>query len=210
MSGQETSWHQYKLENIEVHFPLEEVYEQDTIIQNKRIRQMFCYYHNSTLLLQKLPAEQNSFLQQNSILPYDYESLLKYYDGFVEGLVKSSQSLRADKREISMDSLIGYETTIYKTNEDRYMEVRAFLVEKNIIAVSIYNPTEESDIIKTNFFNSLNLANLESKNQFTGTSKEYRQGQLAGKIFIYVLFASVLFFVIRLLRKTKSKSKQEI
>ncbi|NVK52350.1 MAG: hypothetical protein HWD85_05400 [Flavobacteriaceae bacterium] len=202
--GQNSKWHEFDLQNIKVDFPTEEVFQLDTILKGIRINQLYSQIGNSTLIVQKLPAESNTINKNLSSLPYDYESLIKYYEGVIEGVRKSSKAKEVIKEEIKIKELIGYKSIIYNKIEEPIMESRIFLAGNDLIMISIYNPTKELNDIKATFFNSMKLGSLDSLEQYTGKSKAYKQGYIFGKIFFYIIaFSAGIFFLIRTLKRKK-------
>ncbi|MCK0158950.1 hypothetical protein MWU65_17315 [Cellulophaga sp. F20128] len=198
--GQEANWFVFQLENIKIDFPTEEVYQLDTIVKGVRINQLYTQIGISTLIIQKLPAESSTKDKDLSSLPYNYESLIEYYEGVIDGVKNSS---KAEKEEIKLGELIGYKSIIYNDIEKPIMESRTFLAGNDLIMLSIYNPAKELNDIKETFFSSVNLDGLDSLEQYTGKSKAYRQGYVFGKLFFYAILGIGIFFLIRKLRKKK-------
>lgn len=201
--GQNSNWFEFELENIKIDFPSEEVYQLDTIMKGIRLNQLYTTVGNSTLIIQKLPAESNTRDKNLSSLPYNYESLIEYYDGVIDGAKNSSKAEKVKKEKIKLGELIGYKSIIYNDIEKPIMESRTFLAGKDLIMLSIYNPEKELTELKETFFNSVNLDGLNSLEQYTGKSTAYRQGYVFGKLIFYVMLGVGIFFLIRALRKKK-------
>lgn len=201
--GQETNWYEFELENIKIDFPTEEVYQLDTIVKGVRLNQLYTQIGNSTLIIQKLPAESSTKDKNLSSLPYNYESLIEYYEGVIDGAKESSKAEKTKKEEIKLGELIGYKSIIYTDIEKPVIESRTFLAGNDLIMLSIYNPEKELNDIKEAFFSSVNLDGLDSLKQYTGKSKAYRQGYVFGKLFFYAILGIGIFFLIRTLRKKK-------
>ncbi|MDN5215797.1 hypothetical protein QQ020_27210 [Fulvivirgaceae bacterium BMA12] len=196
-------WYEFDFENIKINFPTEEVFQLDTIVKGVRINQLYTTIGNSTLIVQKLPAENKLNDENLSNLPYDYKSLVEYYDGVIAGVKNSSNAKKVEKKEIKLGELIGYNSIYYDENGNSFSESNSFLVNNSLIIVSVYNLKLEQKEIKEGFFNSLNLDNLGSLKQYTGKSKAYQQGYVFGKLLLYALIGIGLFFLIRTLRKKK-------
>lgn len=141
--GQEINWYEFQLENIKIDFPTEEVYQLDTIVKGVRLNQLYTQIGNSTLIIQKLPAESSTKDKDLSSLPYNYESLIEYYEGVIDGAKNSSKAEKAKKEEIKLGELIGYKSIIYNDIEKPIMESRTFLAGNDLIMLSIYNPVKE-------------------------------------------------------------------
>lgn len=201
--GQETDWYSFELEKIEIEFPTEEVYQFDTIVNGFLLKQLYTHIENSTFILQKLPAEKSVINRNLSSLPYNYSSLIEYYDGVIEGTSKTANAQKVTKEEIRKGDIIGYKSLIYKENDEPFIESRTFLAGKNLIMASIYNPDKEMREINTVFFNSLNLDGLDSLDQYTGVSKEYKQGYIFAKLVIYAMCGVGIFFLIRIIHRKK-------
>jgi len=201
--GQEFEWYEFELENIKIDFPSEEVYQLDTIVNGSRLNQLYNQIRNSTLLIQKTSAEKISKDNDLSSLPYDYESLIKYYDGFINGVKNSTNGEKVEKEEIKNGELIGIEYIIYNEIENPIILSQVFLAGNDIIALSVYNPDKELDEINDIFFDSVNFENLDSFEQFTGDSKAYKLGYLLGKLIFYIILGIGIVFLIRALVKKK-------
>ena len=201
--GQEIQWYEYELENILVEFPSEDVFQLDTIINGTRVNQIYTEIEGSILMCQKLPAENKSTDDVPSNQPHDYESLIDYYDGVVEGLKNSLKAQNVDTKEIKFGELIGYNAILYNNAENPFFESNIFLVENSVIVISIYNPSSSIEDIKKTFFNSLNLDNLESINQYTEKSNAYRVGYIFGQLAVYIIIGIGLFLVLRAFRRRK-------
>jgi len=199
--GQNSNWNEFELEGVKVDFPTEEVYQADTIIRNVRLNQLYTKIGNSTLIIQKLPAESSTKDKILSSLPYDYDSLIKYYDGIIDGVKSRSKTKKAKKKEIKLGELIGYKSIVYNDIEKPLIESRTFLAGNDLIMLSIYNPVKELNNINETFFSSVNLDGLDSLEQYTGKSKAYRQGYMFGKLFFYLILGVGLFFIIRIFFK---------
>ena len=201
--GQESQWYEFELENVKVDFPTDEVFQLDTIVNGIRVNQLYTQIGNSTLILQKLPAESSSKGKELSSLPYDYKSLIEYYDGVIDGAKDGFNAEKVKNEEIKLGELIGYKSFFYKDQEKPLIESRTFLAGNDLIMLIVYNPEIELKEIKDAFFNSVNLDGLDSLEQYTGKSKAYRQGYVFGKLFFYAMFGVGIFFLIRTLRKKK-------
>jgi hypothetical protein len=201
--GQERNWYEFELENVKIDFPTEEVYQLDTIVKNVRLNQLYSQIGNSTLIIQKLPAESSTKDKNLSSLPYNYESLIEYYKGVIEGARESSKAEKTKSEEIKLGELIGYKFILYTDIEKPVIESRIFLVGNDLIMTSIYNPEKELNDIKETFFSSVNLDGLDSLKQYTGKSKAFRQGYVFGKLSVYAILGIGIFFLIRTLRKKK-------
>ena len=201
--GQDTEWYEFELENIRVDFPTEEVFQLDTIAKGVRLNQLYAVIGNSTFILQKLPAENKMSDENLSKLPYDYKSLIKYYEEVVDGAKSSSNALKVENKEIKLNELIGYNSKYYNENGDFFNESNTFLADNSLIVISCYNLESGQKELKNLFFNSLNFSNFESLEQFRGKPKGYRQGYLFGKLFFYALIGIGIFFLIRTLRRKK-------
>ena len=77
LSGQETDWFEFELENIRVDFPIEEVSQLDTIYEGTRINQLYTTIGGSTLIIQEIRTESNLSDENLSSLPHDYNSLIE-------------------------------------------------------------------------------------------------------------------------------------
>ena len=203
LTGQESKWYEFELENVKIDFPTEEVYQLDTIVKGIRLNQLYATIGNSTLILQKLPAVSSSKDMNLSSLPNNYESLLEYYNGVIDGVKQSAKAEKVKKEKINLGELIGYESVIYNNIEKPLIESRIFLAGNDLVMVSVHNPEIEINNTKNTFFNSLNLNNLDSLEQYSGKSKAYRLGYLFGNIFLYALLGVGIFFLIRTIRKKK-------
>ena len=201
--GQETEWYEFELENIRIEFPTEEVFQLDTIVTGIRLNQLYTTIDNATLIIQKLPAEKTLSDTHLSSLPYDYSSLIEYYDGVVDGAMEKSNAQNVEKKEINFGGLVGYNSIFYDEKGDSFIVSNTFLVENSLIMISCYNLGTDQNNIKTKFFNSLNFDNFESLKQYTGKSKAYRQGYAIGKLFFYAFLGIGLFFLVKTLRKKK-------
>ena len=201
--GQELEWYEFELENIRIDFPTEEVFQLDTIVKGTRLNQLYTTIGNATLIVQKLPAENKLGIENLSALPYDYKSLIEYYNEVVEGAKGSSNALKVENKEIKLGELIGYNSKYYRDTDVAFNESNTFLIDNSLIVISCYNLETSQEELKEKFFNSLNVENFKSLNQYKGKPKGYRQGYLFGKLFFYGLIGVGLFFVVRALRKKK-------
>lgn len=201
--GQETEWYEFELDNIRIDFPSEEVFQYDTIVEGIKLKQLYSQIGSATLVVQNLPGENTMSNEDLSSLPYDYKSLIKYYEEVAEGARKSSNGEKVTKKEIKLGELIGYNAIYYDETGTQFYESNTFLVDNNLIVVSCYDKGPLQNELKINFFNSLNLENFESLEQYTGTSKAFRLGQLFGKILFYGLILLGALFLIKALIKKK-------
>lgn len=203
--GQESDWFEYELEDLTISFPTEEVYQLDTLVNDLRLRQLYADVENMIFFIQLLPAEQDPEDKNFSELPYDEESLLKYYDGATEGTSNAINAANVTGKKINYQGLIGYQA-MYLDQEDKIaVESKTFLVEDMLIVVSVYNPITEKTAITEAFFESLDLSKLKSKSQFTGKSWAYRRGYLVGQMLFYLLAGGgLLFLIVYLVRKGQS------
>ena len=197
LSGQETDWFEFELENIRVDFPIEEVSQLDTIYEGTRINQLYTTIGGSTLIIQEIRTESNLSDENLSSLPHDYNSLIEYYDGVVDGAKNSSNAQRLEKKEIKLGELIGYNAKYYNEGDILFNESNYFLVDNNLVNISYYTLEPGEQKLKNQFFNSLNLDNFESLEQYNGKPPAYRRGYIFGKIAFYIIMAILLFFGIR-------------
>src|SRR5690606_31518960 len=203
--GQDIDWFEYNLDSITIEFPTDEVFLLDTIIKDVRIKQLAAYIENSSLVFQKTVAEQRLRDNNLSSLPNNYEALMEYYDGVLRGMKDKSNASRVEKSEIKKNELIGYQTLFYNTEGNLFFEAEIFLIERDLIIISCFDTNTILYETKERFFNSFNFDNLKSLNQYTGVSKEYRQGYIFGKLSIYVVCGIVTFILIRSSSKKKKK-----
>lgn len=201
--GQDYNWYEYELENVKVEFPTEEVYQLDTVINGLKINQLYAQIDKSTFIIQKMLAE-NSISDKNlSSLPHNYQSLIEYYEGVVEGARKRYQAEDVQKEEIKIGDLIGYKCLIFNEIENPLVESRIFLVGEDLIMLSVYNPEKSLIAVNNEFLNSINLENLDSLEQYSGQSRAYKFGYLIGQFAIYAILGIGLFFIVKLFRKKK-------
>ncbi len=201
--GQDYNWYEYELENVKVEFPTEEVYQLDTVINGLKINQLYTQIDKSTFIIQKMLAE-NSISDKNlSSLPHNYQSLIEYYEGVVEGARKRYQAEDVQKEEIKIGDLIGYKCLIFNEIENPLVESRIFLVGDDLIMLSVYNPEKSLIAVNNEFLNSINLENIDSLEQYSGQSRAYKFGYLIGQFAIYAILGIGLFFIVKLFRKKK-------
>lgn len=202
VKGQELTWYKFELEDIKIDFPTKEVFLLDTVIDNQKISQLFAKIDNSQFILQKLRIENNTENKIRPSLPYNYESLTRFYNGVIDVVKEKSKAKNILKEEIKLGKLIGYKSFIYNNIEEPLIEFRIFLIQDNLITLSIYNPEKKSKKIKDKFFQSLNFKNLDSIKQYSMASKIYRLGYIFGNIFFYTaLFAGLILLVVLIRKK---------
>ena len=197
--GQEESWFTFDLDNVQIDFPTEEVYQLDTILKGFELKQLYGYVGNSTFMIQMLPAERDLKDRNFSGLPYDYESLMKYYGNIVEGTNSKVKAEHVIKEEVKLGELIGQRAIYYDAETAPTLESRIFLAGDLLLMMSIYQPVEGANDFNETFFSSLNLDGLASVDQYTGKSQSYRQGYLIGQLLGPVLLGIIIFVVVRLL-----------
>ncbi|MEL6561224.1 MAG: hypothetical protein AAFQ94_23735 [Bacteroidota bacterium] len=203
--GQESDWFEYKLEDVKISFPTEDVYQLDTLVNDLRLRQLYGEVEKMIFFTQLLPAENNAGDANYSELPYDEESLLKYYDGVAEGASNAIRAAKVEGEKISYDGLIGYQAKYKDPNDKVVVESKTFLAGDQLIVVSVYNPAIEKDALKKAFFESLDLSQLKSKEQFTGKSWSYRRGYFLGQMLFYLLAGGGLVFsIVYFVKKSRS------
>lgn len=202
VKGQELTWYKFELEDIKIDFPTKEVFLLDTVIDNQKIIQLYAKIDDSQFILQKLHSENNIENKTRPSLPYNYESLIKFYNGVLNVIKEKSKAKNIQKEEIKLGKIMGYKSFIYNDIEKPLIELRTFLVEDNLITLSIYNPKSKSKKIKDKFFKSLNFKNLNSIKQYSMASKIYRLGYIFGNIFFYTaLFAGLILLVVLIRKK---------
>jgi hypothetical protein len=201
--GQDYNWYEYELENVKIEFPTEEVYQLDTVINGLRLNQLYAQIDNSTFIIQKLLAENGISDKNLSSLPHNYQSLIEYYEGVIEGVKKRNQAENVQNDEIKIGDLIGFKSLIFNEIENPFVESRIFLAGDDLIMLSVYNPDSRLAAVNDEFLNSVNLEDLDSLEQYSGQSSEYKFGYLLGKFSIYALMGIGLFFVVKSFRKKK-------
>ena len=198
-------WYDYELDSIvSFSFPTDQVFEQDTILGDSEIYQLFTYKGLNTLLVQRIRLEEEDADENYSDLPYDLESLEEFYKNMVKGASKNV-SYSLTKQELILDQ--GFHAYQAHFEEDegnlvyksRYYILNQYVYVMNYIGVDQINETE-----RDHFFESFTIDDSKSITQYGGNSPAYRLGYHLGKLLPVLVIGIVVFIIVRL----RSKKKQ--
>ena len=153
--GQERQWHEFELDKIKINFPTKEVFQLDTVIAGVELKQLYARFENSTLIIQKISANDALGNKDLSSLPYDHKSLIEYYNGIVDGANDSYKAEEIKREEIKLGVLIGYRATYYDGTGTPFVESNIFLAGEELISISFHNLQPEIYQIKEAFLSSL-------------------------------------------------------
>lgn len=195
--GQEQIWNVYEFDSIvSIEMPFEEVYELDTIIQNKNIFQLFQTNDLGTsFIIQRMNLEEVGTDPNFSKLPYDLSSLEKWYSEIVSGVVDQSGFLVLKQEKIIVDDKIANHIELGENNKVTYKS-SILILNKYLYSFILYN-IEGFNTKDTYFFESIKLNTNLKTTQFTGTSQGYRIGYLFGRYFFYVILIILLIFFVK-------------
>jgi hypothetical protein len=188
--SQESECWTFELEGIKVDFPFEEVSQKDTIIKGVQIEMLYANYENSALIFQKQLIGNDT-----AALPYNHESLINYYNEYVEGM-NNYIDAAVEKEEIKHRDFSGVKA-IFTKDARPYNESNIFVVENHVMMITYYNLEPFNNEVKDRFLSSLNFGDLRPVSQTMGESIAYRQGRAFGTIVFYGILALGLFFIFR-------------
>ena len=203
---EETEWYDYEFDShMDVSMPGDEVYEQDTMVEGKKIFQLNGYYDFANFAVQRLHGLDWRQGRRRGELPYDKESLLEYYSKVTKGIGKAAGDDDLSGSEVLMDGLVGYEYDMFGLGGDHYISTRLLLLEDSLYFFSYANPVDWDDSEKSFFFNNANIHNPSGINQYKGPkpSSAEEMGEFFGQLIFYVGMAVALFFVVRNQRRNR-------
>lgn len=203
--GQEQIWNEYEIDSIvSIELPFEEVYELDTIIQDKSIFQLsHANELGTSFIAQRMRLEVEGTDPNLSTLPYDLASLDESYSEFIRGVAIQSGYDVLKQEKITIDDKIGYYIELGENNLKKYKS-SILILDKYVYSFIIFN----ADGIQTKdsyFFDSVRLYSSANIIQFSGASQESRIASLLGKLSFYVVL--IVFIIVFVNRYYWSKKK---
>ena len=139
--------------------------------------------------------------------------LNQFYDGTIQGVIKSIQGKLINKKEVNIDGLVGTEIEFTIPSRPNYPNLgfqRILYTNKGVFAISYLTTSEKRSFIekeKQQYFNSFQFTIAKEKIvQFTTAKGDpaYDISFVFGQILGYLFIAGLFFILIRyFIRRTK-------
>ena len=204
--SQNEEWYNYELDSIiSIDLP-GEVFELDTIVKGLGMYQMFSYTESSSFMVGRMHLEREDLDTNLSKLPYDSESLNKFYEEWFQGFIKSMSYQLKSKDSIEKENLKGLKLKFMDSSGNPTGEGEFYLVNKCLYSFYYISETGFDEKEKELFFNSINIDTDRKISQFTGNSQSSRIGYILGEFSFYIIMILIIFFVIK---KNRRKPKYD-
>lgn len=170
---------------------------------------------NSNFSAKRKLFENDSISIFDSELPYDSESLEKYYETLANDYTKNTNLKIESKELIKKNSFKGYHLKLTDSKNNSIYEIEYFLLNKKVYLFSHRNTTESNKIENDNYFNSITINSDKEIYQFSGKSpfekSAYNLGYkfgytlaknpsflwIAGGLFLFLVIGVIIYFVRR-------------
>jgi len=202
--SQNFKWATYQLDSIvSIKLP-GEVFQMDTILHNKRVHGLFSTRHNANFISQILFVEKTDKDLNISQLPYDNESLEKFYDETAEGMSSKYTDKLFSKEYVTIDSIKACQLVFKDTLNISTNETLFFLINNRVYTISYMNFEDFNTTEKDTFLNSVTIHKNKDLSQYIGTPQGERIATLLGELSAY-LFLIVGFIVFLRYQQKKNK-----
>lgn len=200
--SQTKEWATYDFDSIvSVDMPFD-VYETDTIQNNRKLLQIFSSNDTISFIAQKLYLGKLYANVETEPLPHDDKSLEKRYNDIISFFIEGYPFDLKSTKEIKYQNLKGYKLLFNNKKEIPVQEMNLIIVNKNLYNFSYQNINGLNKSDKKKFFDSITFNNEKELYQFAKTSYSYF------KIFLIALL--VIFFLSFFLGFKKKKTKLQI
>ena len=208
-------WYEYEFDDLVTVTMPGDVYERDTTVQGRSIFQFEGYNGNSVFVTQRIPVIDRKKKVRKEVAPFDKESLIVFYENVVEGFTEAVGPENFSGKEIGLDGLIGYEFEVNTPSEAHLMAGRIFVLEDSAYIFTYANVVNWDDAEKDYYFNTINVINPGSIDQFRGEKPELsaeeagrRAGTRIGQILFFVAILVGGAIVIRSVVKNRRHRKR--
>ncbi|MBL4605655.1 MAG: hypothetical protein JKY02_08370 [Flavobacteriaceae bacterium] len=197
--SQVEEWNTYDFDSIvAIDMPFE-VYEIDSIIDNRRNYQIYSENDSSKFIAQKLYLGKVYSNVESVPLPYDNNSLEKYYSDIIWMFTEGFKYDLNHTKPINKFNLKGYKLTFNDSNGLPVHETSFFIANKNFYSFSYINTNGLNEIERKKFFDSIIFdSEIELKQYYEKTSF------INKKTMLILLSVLLLSFLLRVKSKTKS------
>lgn len=204
-NAQTGQWSVYELDSrVSIELP-GEVYEMDTVIKGESLYQLYSEAQGALFIAQIISYEKDGEGRYPG-LPADTDGLEVFYQNVTKGIMNTTQNKLEAASTIDIKGLSGYELIFsFENNPTRIS--RMLLVENKLISLVYNDELSFNTNVANMFFESLDIGDVESVNQYIGTSREFLLGELAGKLITYVFIIVFIIFVARSASKKRRKAQ---
>lgn len=145
-------------------------------------------------------------------------NLIEFYEGYIDGSLKATNSELISKKEIIVDGIMGVELEISVHQNPNYINRlrRVFYLKGHIITIEFLSTNDLNKFSKSTFFNSFKIkSNISNKNSTINSGENkiesnyntaYNIGYFIAKIFPIILIFGVGILLFFLYKKKKSQS----
>ncbi len=199
---QNAAWQTYSLDSL-MHINMPgDVIAMDTTTKDFQSHQIMSKFDNTIYIAQKSEFNNPNIDENLSPLPYDNESLEKFYEDAIRGMIKTVPAIFSKKQAITVDGFNGYQIEFVDSLNNLICVNRLYLLNKHLYNLTIFNFQGLDTTDFNMFFNSIELHHKESISQFQGQSQAYRIGYLTGTYIIpIIIIVGVIIWLIK--RKKK-------
>lgn len=191
-------WNTYDFDSIVAIDMPHEVYEIDSIIDNRRNYQIYSETDSTEYKVLKLYLGKVYSNVESAPLPYNEMSLDKYYSDIIWVFTEGIDYNLSSRKKITKLDLKGYKLTFKDQNNILVLEMHFFIVNKNFYGFSYTNINGLNESERTLFFDSIVFNKKYELRQFPKKSSFYK------KIALGLFLLLLLSFIIRFKSKRKS------
>ncbi len=204
-NAQTGQWSVYELDSrVSIELP-GEVYEMDTVIKGESLYQLYSEAQGALFIAQVISYEMDSEGRYPG-LPSDTDDLEVFYQNVTKGIMNTTQNELAAASTIDIKGLSGYEL-ILSFEEKPTRISRILLVENKLISLVYNDELNFNTNVANMFFESVDIADVQSVNQYIGTSQEFLLGELIGELIAYLFIIAVIIFAVRAASRKRSKDR---
>ncbi|MFD2528793.1 hypothetical protein [Polaribacter marinaquae] len=196
LNSQVTNWGFYDLDSIiSVEMP-DAVYEFDTIIESKKIYQMYSKINETNFIAQKFFLDNSLDLK----LPTSKKELNSFYMDLAEILNLLISSNEIIESKLIHENIEGYKLSFSDKKNINYQDIILYFVNNNLYIFIYRDANGLNNFNKSKFFNSIEFNQKTDINQYIE-----KKVPLKFKLFIALIAILILSYIVRFTSKKNTK-----
>lgn len=205
------SWVTLELDSVmSFQFPSESEYmELDTTINGQATKGKMAFYDDLVLTVSStrtLPEEQSLFSGE----PHDMESLMKFYDDFLEGVRGEILADSVASKGLKKDGIHQREFELFSKNKEPLWAGRVFYLNEKTYSVGFFRTGFDGEFIEIGskkqtaqtFLNSIALTGVDPVQQYTYRVNPTVLGEKTADLLVLGVIIAIVAIILRR-RKTK-------
>ncbi|APZ46820.1 hypothetical protein BW723_11235 [Polaribacter reichenbachii] len=199
-NSQTKEWQTYDLDSI-VYLDLPfDVYEIDSIIDNKRYYEIYSSNDSSSFVAQKFYFDATYADEEMPTLPYNYESLKTFYLDLIWTFEEVSEYKMDDFNAFKLQNLTGYKVNFTDKNNVLVQQMILIYVNKNFYIFSYTDISGLKEVDKDEFFNNIHFDDTNGLKQYPN-----KTNTILKKIPLVLFPILFLSFILSILSKRKKR-----